>query len=97
MVDVVVLSLTGSIVVVIMPTSRQEMDMTKTYPAILNGQRTTAKKVLGQWLVGGDYTQAGDVVSIACKVWRSDRIGWHTLKGCRLVFSDFASADELEG
>ncbi|HXI58327.1 MAG TPA: hypothetical protein VNO55_19805 [Polyangia bacterium] len=71
--------------------------MTKTFPAILNGQRTTAKKVNGRWLVGGDVVQAGDVVSIACKVWRSSRIGWHTLKGSRLVFSDFATADEMEG
>lgn len=71
--------------------------MPKTYLAILNGQRTVAKKVAGQWLVGGDYVQAGDVVSIACKAWKSDRIAWHTLKGCRLVFSDFASAAELEG
>jgi hypothetical protein len=71
--------------------------MTKTYLAILNGQRTTARKVNGQWLIGGDYVQGGDIVSIACKIRKSDRIGWHTLKGCRLKFSDFASAAELEG
>jgi hypothetical protein len=69
--------------------------MAKTHPAILNGYKTTAKMSAGRWLVGGDVVQANDVVSIACKVRWSDRLAWHTLKGCRLTFSDFVAPGEV--
>jgi hypothetical protein len=67
------------------------MDMSKTHPAILNGQPTTARMMCGRWLVGGDVVQKGDQVSIALRTkWTNGRLAWHTLKGCRLTFSDFA-------
>lgn len=64
-----------------------------TYPAILDGQKTTAKKVGGRWTVGGDFDTSG---SISILMTRDGRPAWFTLKGFVAKFSDYASEDEVE-
>jgi len=61
--------------------------MTNIFKAYLNGQETTAKKVSGVWLVGGDKVQSGDTVEILLS--KNDRPAWFSLRGCFLKFSDF--------
>jgi len=59
----------------------------RTYKAILNGMETTAKKVSGRWLVGGDFVSKGSSVLILSE--KEGRPAWFVLKGCFLKFSDF--------
>ena len=70
-------------------------------PAYLNNQRTTARKMGGKWLVGGDVPQKGDHVAIAVKhppmgTETEGRSAWHTLKGNRLKFDDYIENKELK-
>ena len=62
-------------------------DMNSSNEAILNGVPTTAKKIGGRWLVGGDKVEAGDVVSIL-RNWQGRR-AWFRLTGCVLKFEDW--------
>ena len=67
----------------------------KEFYATLNGHpcwayRDAKWKV---WMVGGDFAQSDQVVQILAK--KNGRLGWHTLRNGFLIFSDFASADEL--
>lgn len=68
--------------------------------AILNGQKTKARKAGRHWLVGGDFVSKGDVVTIAMiykdPVWGKSRWAWGKLKGCFLVLDDFMTGDEIE-
>jgi hypothetical protein len=64
-----------------------------TYPAILNGQITTAKKLGGRWMIGGDFDTSG---SISILMTRDGRPAWFTLKGFVAKFSDYASNEEVE-
>ena len=58
----------------------------KTYKALLDGQETTAKKVNGRWLVGGDVDTTGNVLVLMDK---NGRPAWFKLVGCYLKFEDF--------
>lgn len=62
-----------------------------TYKAILNGQQTTAKKVGGRWMVGGDFDTRG---SVSILMERHGRPAWFTLRGCVAKFSDYATEGE---
>ncbi len=69
----------------------------KTFKALLNGHEVDAIKVSGRWLIGGDFMQSGDSVSIALPSKRHDnRLAWFSLKGCYLKFDDFLGENELE-
>lgn len=72
---------------------------TVTRIAFLNGEKTTARKAGRYWLVGGDFPQSGDKVTIAAKHsdWENGgrRWAWHTLKGCFLKFDDFMTDKEV--
>jgi len=68
--------------------------MTK-YIAILNGTMTHARKVDGVWLVGGDRTGKGDLVSILLT--KDGDPAWFTLSGCFLKFSDWACEGDFMG
>jgi len=63
--------------------------------AILNGRKTTAKKVGGRWLVGGDVVSPGDSVSIAAKRWDTGEWMWHSLKGNRLTQEEVMTDAEI--
>jgi hypothetical protein len=66
-----------------------------TYPAIWNGHHVTAKRhKSGRWLIGGDWPHPGDAISILSA--KHGRPAWFTLRGCFLVFSDFAAQAEIE-
>ena len=81
-----------------MNTTTKKWKHDKLFPAILNGSKLTAQKTVGgKWLVGGDFTLPTQSVSIATRTKKSGgRLAWHTLKGNRLVFSDFVGSDEAE-
>lgn len=61
--------------------------------AYMNGHKTTACKVKGRWMVGGDFDNTGSI-TIASKDWEG-RWAWHKLMGCRLKFDDFMTDDEV--
>jgi hypothetical protein len=61
--------------------------------AFFNGIETTAQKVGGRWLVGGDVVESGSVL-IAAQDWQG-RWAWHKLIGCRLKFDDFMTDAEV--
>jgi hypothetical protein len=60
--------------------------------AYMNGKETTAQKVNGRWMVGGDFDVAGSVLIAAQDFQR--RWGWHKLMGCRLKFDDLMTDEE---
>ena len=67
--------------------------MANRYGALLDGKLTTASKRKGYWLVGGDYVLASQNVTILLP---KNIPAWYTLKGNRLVFSDYACKQDVE-
>lgn len=63
----------------------------KVFPATLSGQKTTAKKVRGRWLVGGDFDTAGAQVLLK----KDGRYAWYTIRGAVAKFSDYAAESEI--
>jgi len=54
---------------------------------------TTAKKYRGRWMIGGDVDTTN--VTILKKDQTDDRWKAYTLKGNRMVFSDYVDEDDL--
>jgi len=70
----------------------------RKFPAIIDGHKTYAcKHINGEWIVGGDRVIPKQQVCIATRTKKTDnRLAWFTLKGNRLVFSDFVGSEEDE-
>lgn len=64
----------------------------KTYKAIQNNVETTAKKINGRWLVGGD--RPWGTISILLE--KNEVPCWFRLKGSRLIFEDVATPEEID-
>jgi len=58
---------------------------TMKHPAIQDGQETTAQKINGRWLIGGDKPSGR--VSILMQ--RDGKPAWFRLTGCFLRFEDW--------
>ena len=66
-----------------------------TYKALQDGVKTTARKVNGHWLIGGNNEKKRGAVSILME--KDGQHAWFRLKGCFLVFEDVAMPSELDG
>ena len=58
------------------------------FKAVWNGENTWATRVNNKWFVGGDVAPGDEDVQILLT--KDERPAWYTLRGSRLVFSDFA-------
>jgi hypothetical protein len=62
--------------------------MTPTkFKAYWNGEDTWATRVNNKWFVGGDTAPGDEDVQILLA--KDERPAWYTLRGSRLVFSDY--------
>lgn len=65
------------------------------YNAYHLGAYTTAKKVGGKWMVGGDYNGNRALIMLPDdKSWTG--WGWYSLRGAVLKFQDNATEEEVQ-
>ena len=57
------------------------------FRAYWNGEDTWATRVNSKWFVGGDVAHGDEGVEILLA--KDGRPAWYTLRGSRLVFSDY--------